>query len=135
MSIVEGHVIVLSLPFANGNPCTYKRPFLVIEKTNSILKLLNISSIEGKEHKLLFPSNVIIREYNPPLDYPSFLKLDELYVIDYFDELIRAIYKRRPPLNTNEFNRLLDRFSNYKNSNNVAEVKYMETMVKQLNFT
>jgi len=133
MNIVEGHVLVLNLPFANGTPCKYKRPFLVINKYDNILELLNVSSIKGKEKKLLYPSNEKIKKYFPPLDYPSFIKKDELYIIDSFPELASSIYKRRDPIQTTELSRLVEKYLVYRERHDVTEVKYIETTVKEIN--
>jgi hypothetical protein len=132
--IIPGHVLALQLPFANGAPCNAKRPFLVIDKNNGTLDLLNISSTRGKEKKLLYPSNEKIKNYFPPLDQPSFLKLDELYTIEYFNDLHKSIYKRRKPIIPSEFNRLLHKFYTYKQKNEVKAVRYIEKMVRQENF-
>lgn len=135
MKIIPGHVLALKLPFANGSQYPTKRPFLVIENNdNKTLELLNISTIKGKERKLLFKSNTKIEKYSPPLDEPSFLKMDELYIIDYFDDLYQSIYKRRDPLDSDEFNRLCDEFYKYKYTNKVTEVRYSKPFVFQENF-
>ncbi|MEK4302383.1 hypothetical protein MKY30_23785 [Oceanobacillus sp. FSL W8-0428] len=131
--IIAGHVLALKLPFANGAPCNSKRPFLVINKNNNTLDLLNISSTRGKEKKLLYKSNEKIRKFFPPLDQPSFVKLDELYTIDEFHELHKSIYKNRDPIDTNEYDRILEKFSIYKATNSVLSVKYIEQKVKEEN--
>ncbi|WP_101844202.1 hypothetical protein [Halobacillus sp. Marseille-P3879] len=134
MPIIAGHALVLSLPFANGTPCNYKRPFLVIENyNNSSLDLLNVSSIRGKERKLLFPSNERINNFNPPLDAPSFIKMDELYTIDYFEDLHKSIYKRRSPIDSSELSRLVNEYTKYSAQNPVTQVRYIETTVRQRN--
>ena len=56
----------------------YKRPYLIVKVCVGYIEVLNISSTKGKEHKLLFPNNKEIKLYNPPLDKPSFVKLDSL---------------------------------------------------------
>ncbi len=133
MNIIVGHVLVLKLPFANGAPCFSKRPFLVIDKKDQTLDLLNISSTKGKERKLLFPSNLRIKKFYPPLDNPSFIKMDELYTIDNFDELHKSLYKNRPPIITEEVNRIISEYSKYRFENEVTSVKYLELQVKNEN--
>lgn len=61
---------------------------LVVENDikNKIIKMINVSSTKGKEHRLLFDENIEINNYSP-LPVPSFAKLDALYMIDYFKEL------------------------------------------------
>lgn len=131
--IIAGHVLALRLPFANGNLCKTKRPFLVLKNENNNLELLNISSTKGKERKLLYSSNVKINNYYPPLDYPSFLKLDELYIISHFDDLKNSVYKGRDPIITNEFNRLYHEFCVYEQNYIVSKIKQFETSVRQDN--
>ncbi len=133
MTIVPGHVLALSLPFANGTPCNYKRPFLVIDKNENTLDLLNVSSVRGKERKLLFPSNEKINDFNPPLDQPSFIKMDELYTIEFFTDLYKSIYKRRPPINPPELSRLTNKYMKYEAQYEVKQVKYLEILVRQEN--
>lgn len=133
MAIVPGHVLVLKLPFASGAPCLRPRPFLVIDRNEDTLDLINVSSSRGKERKLLFESNEPIEKYYPPLDYPSFIKMDELYTIDYFEELHNQIYKRRPPLDSDELTRLTYEYMEYREKNEIAHVRYFETMVKEEN--
>lgn len=133
MAIIPGHVLVLKLPFADGAPCIKPRTFLVIDNNDSTLDLLNVSSTIGKERKLLFPSNKRIEVYNPPLDYPSFVKLDSLYTIEYFEDLHKSIYKRRPPLDSNELSGLTDEYLKYKERHGVTSVKYVEAFVRQEN--
>lgn len=134
MGIIPGHVLALKFPFANGTPCNTKRPFLVIDKKDGNLDLLNISSTRGKERKLLFSSNEKIINWDPPLDQPSFLKMDELYTIDYFEELYKSIYKGRSPINSDEFSRLVGEFMKYQERQEVTHVKYIETMIRQENY-
>lgn len=134
MPIKLGHVLALNLPFANGAPCKYKRPFLVIDKNSSTLDLLNIASVKGKERKLLFPSNELIKVFNPPLDQPSFIQKDELYTISRFYDLNKSIYKRRPPLHHKELERLIEAYMVYQAKNRVTHVEYAEHKVREINF-
>jgi|SRR5699024_4436725 len=131
--VIVGHVLALRLPFANGNLCNFKRPFLVISKDGNNLSLLNISSTKGKERKLLFDSNCKIVDYYPPLDKPSFVKLDELYKIEHFDTLYQSIYKGREGINNGELKRLMSEYNNYKTKYQVRLVTRSIDQVKRDN--
>jgi hypothetical protein len=75
VNIQPGNGLYLKLPhFADGGG-GYKRPFLVvnIEKSKRRIFLLNISSVNGKEHKLIRDSNELLLQYNPPFRVPSFI--------------------------------------------------------------
>ncbi len=66
------------ITFADGCSPLYVRVYLVVEVSTSEISILNISSTRGKEHKLLFPTNLEIKNYDPPFNEPSFVKLDSL---------------------------------------------------------
>lgn len=76
MDFAAGQGILGRIPFANGNMPEYDRP--VISVNADYIEVLIISSIKGKERKLLFPSNERLKIYDPPFDKPSFVKLDSL---------------------------------------------------------
>jgi len=78
MDFAAGQGILGRIPFANGNMPEYDRPYLVISVNADYIEVLIISSIKGKERKLLFPSNERLKIYDPPSDKPSFVKLDSL---------------------------------------------------------
>ena len=67
-----------SIRFVDGIMPAYDRPYLVVGVYDDHIDVLNVSSIKGKEHKLLFPSNREIVHYSPPFSVPSFVKLDSL---------------------------------------------------------
>lgn len=46
---------------------------------------MNVSSVAGKERKLLFPANRRIAKYDPPFLVDSFVKLDSLVTISLAD--------------------------------------------------
>lgn len=89
--IIPGHGLWMKIFFANGSPCEYARPFLVIENKGSFVNALNISSLKGKFHKLGYDSNTKLPSYNPPFRVPSMVKMDELYQIEVCSELTNAI--------------------------------------------
>lgn len=135
MNIVSGHGLLLKLDFADGAPCRCKRTFLVInvDQNTNRLELLNVSSIEGKEHKLLFETNERLNNHKPPFNLPSFVKMDALYEVDYFPELEKRILHNRQPYNTQELNRIVDKFNAIKLSQKFSSASYTINQVKTAN--
>ena len=82
-----GQALLGEVEFVDGAKPEYKRPYLIVEvdNNNCKIKILNISSVKGKEHKLKFGTNYEIIKYNPPFRYPSFAKLDSLKEITFAD--------------------------------------------------
>lgn len=89
MDIQPGNGLMLQIPYADGAPGNYPRPFLVIgtSEENKEITLLNVSSVKGKETKLLMESNELLKKFNPPFMRPSFVKVDALYKVEYCAEL------------------------------------------------
>lgn len=115
MKIRQGVGIRIQSCFADGTICPYKRPFLVIDfdTTNGTIKMLNVSSVLGKERKLLFKSNKLIKKYKPPFIDPSFVKLDELYEIQYFSNLDKSVVHNADVLDEDELNEILNEYRDY----------------------
>jgi len=67
--------------FVDGTYPQYDRTYLIVSVTSDHVGILNVSSIAGKEHKLLFPTNRKIINYNPPFLKDSFVKLDSLVYV------------------------------------------------------
>lgn len=89
MNIEEGHLLKFIPPILDGNSLSNKKRYMLVinsDSQNNIIKMINVSSIKGKEHKLLYDSNIEIKEYMP-LPVPTFAKLDALYTIDNFEGL------------------------------------------------
>lgn len=137
MNIIPGHGLLLKIPFADGAPCINNRPFLVINTNieKKSIELLNVSSIRGKEHKILFDSNEVIYNYKPPFKFPSFVKLDALYTIEYFPELESKITHNGDTIHPDEFRRIIDRFYAYRFTNDILTASYNQDDIKSLNFT
>lgn len=87
--IEKGHFLYFTPPkLAGGNEGTKKRYMLVIENDtiDNSIKMINVSSLKGKEYNLLYDSNLNIKNFKP-LKVPSFAKLNTTYIIDNFDNL------------------------------------------------
>lgn len=73
-----GQGVLGRIPFKDGEIPRYDRTYLVVGIDSTNIELLNVSSVIGKEHKLLFPHNKLIVNFNPPFVKSSFVKLDSL---------------------------------------------------------
>lgn len=80
-----GQGILGVIPFKDGNTPSKPRTYLIVKVTSTHISVLNVSSVAGKEHKLLFSSNRQINNYNPPFLKESFVKLDSLVTISQSD--------------------------------------------------
>ena len=82
---IQGQCIIGCVPFKDGTPSLYRRPYLVvhIDDERQEVHILNISSIAGKEHKLNFPSNIPLNHSMPPLTQASFVKVDSCQQISF----------------------------------------------------
>lgn len=133
--IQAGNGIYLKLPYFADGGTGYARPFLIIE-TNELLNqllLLNVSTIQGKEHKLTISSNEILKNYFPPFKKPSFVKMDVLYTVEYFSDLNKLIFKSRL-LNFSELNRIQNKYREYRQTNHVKIISFDEKMIRNVNF-
>lgn len=72
----ERQGILGNIPFLDGKEPEYLRTYLIVRADEYGITVLNVSSIKGKEHKLLYPTNYPLKNYNPPFRKPSFVKLD-----------------------------------------------------------
>ncbi|WP_261133789.1 hypothetical protein [Bacillus sp. Marseille-Q3570] len=136
MNITIGQGLWLKMPFADGGKCNYERPFLVIriDSQNNKLLLLNVSSIKGKTHKLLFDSNKRLPKYNPPLSEPSFVKLDALYTIEYYNDLQTKLLSNGRQYDYEELQRITQLFDTYRKiKKNVLEVTYDQKTLIAIN--
>ena len=90
MTFVIGQGILGKIRFNDGEIPSYKRTYLIVGTHANYIEVLNVSSTQGKEHKLLFKSNWKIINYYPPFQKPSFVKLDSLTKVPtkYYQNLI-----------------------------------------------
>ena len=110
------------------------RYMLVVEynETDKIVKMVNVSSLKGKEHKLLYSSNIEINNYTP-LPVPSFAKLDVLYIIDYFKELDEYIAFEKQKLNNSQFKYLNKCRLDYMKNTQIEIIQYTEQEFNKYN--
>jgi hypothetical protein len=117
MNVEPGQGFYLQIPyFGDGETALKPRTFLVISVTHNTVAVLNVSSLVGKESKLLIPSNEKINNFKPPFLMPSFVKLNVIYEIEYFPEIKRAILHNAQRLDDIEFKRILIKLNTYQRS-------------------
>lgn len=85
MNIRIGQGIFGAAPYPDGEFPKYKRPYLVVGISENYIEVLTVSSTAGKEHKLLFSTNIRLKNFKPPFLYDSFVKLDSLTKIKISD--------------------------------------------------
>lgn len=122
MAFVPGQVLLLKIRFAKGTVSKLARLLLIIEVTDNQIFALNVSTVQGKEHKLLFPSTCNIRKFNPPFDHASFVSFNELYAIELFDSFHPRVLGQT--VDVNELRTIQEAFDEYKK-------KYIVTIVTQ----
>ncbi len=117
MTYRKGQGILGRIRFTDGSMPGYDRTYLIVETGENYIKTLNVSSLRGKEHKLLMPSNIEILNYNPPFLKPSFVKLDSLTktIVDGHEEL--RILHGGECLDQNELKNILNELNDFRNGN------------------
>lgn len=123
-----GQGLLLSLDFADGGLCKAQRTFLIIEVTDKKVRLLNVSSIEGKERKLAFSSNEKINKYRPPFMKKSFCKMDAVYIIPNNPIIDSYILAEGRSMHPEELSRILLKYQYYRENNeiNIADINLIE---------
>lgn len=109
MDIHVGQGIWGKTQFKDGPFPEYSRPYLVVEVCDSRIGVLTISSTAGKEHKLFYPSNYKITDYNPPFERSSFVKLDSLTYISISEIKNFKILHNGDCLNESELNIIINK--------------------------
>ena len=85
-----GQVIVGRLTFEDGTLPDYRRPYLVVHDEAKEIKVLVISTVLGKEHKLNYPANIPLQNAIPPLSRPSFVKVDSCQTVSFGDAALNT---------------------------------------------
>lgn len=100
------------IPFLDGKEPEYPRTYLIVRADEYGITVLNVSSIKGKEHKLLYPTNYPLKNYNPPFRKPSFVKLDSAVYVpaDKFELYQIKTLHSGDPLNELDFSEIKRRF-------------------------
>lgn len=78
---IVGQGLYGRIRFRDGCMPEYDRTYLLVDIKQDAVGLINVSSIAGKERKLLFPSNRPLVNENPPFLKKCFVKMDSLVYI------------------------------------------------------
>lgn len=131
----EGIFLYFIPPLLSGGETGKKaRYMLVVEysKSDNIVKMINVSSLKGKEHNLLYSSNIEIINYKP-LKVPTFAKVNTLYTIDYFKDLEKYIAFEGQTLEEEQFI-YIDKYRlNYMREKKTEILQYTENEFKKIN--
>lgn len=123
----EGMILYFApYKYSNGslNYESKKRLMLIVGINKNYIKAINITKYEGKENKLVFKSNVLIRNGIPPLKVLSIAKLNDTYIIENFIGIEKYLYNNGEKLNKDEYNKIKEKI--YKNTLNNT---YKEEMI------
>lgn len=123
----EGMILYFApYKYSNGtlNSERKKRLMLVVSITESFIRAINITKYEGKEIKMAYKSNMLIRNGIPPLKVLSIAKLDDTYLIENFAGIEKYIYNNGIKLNEQEYKKIKERM--HKNTINKI---YTENMI------
>lgn len=115
INILEGQFLSFIPPKLAGGESGTKNRYMLVTKndvTNNKIEMINVSSIKGKEHKLIYDSNIIINNYFP-LPKPSFAKLDTIYLLDNFEDLNRYIAFKGERISENELINIINQRIEY----------------------
>lgn len=94
-----------------------KNRYMLVTKNdfeNNTIEMINVSSIKGKENKLIYNSNIIINNYSP-LPVPTFAKLDTIYLLDNFVGLEKYVAFNGIKLGKTEFESIIKQRYEYIN--------------------
>ena len=94
---------------------------MVITNNSNFIQMINISKVQGKEHKMLVTGNKRLKDFKP-FRIPSFAKADTLYTIEYFPELEEFISFGGQKLNEEDFNNILLERGKYINKTNNIKI-------------
>ncbi len=83
-----------------------------LDTKNNIIEMINVSSTKGKEKRLIYDSNISIKNYYP-LHAPSFAKLKTLYKLYSIKEAEICIAFNGTKLDTNELNNIKNEREEY----------------------
>ncbi len=137
MKIEEGQILKFIPPLLDGNSQENKKRYMLVincDDENNLIKMLNVSSLKGKEHKLIYDSNIEIKNHSP-LPVPTFVKLDTMYMIDNFNDLQNFISFDGVKLDNAELSNIkLERYNYIKDSKPTNVINFTEEDFKSSNF-
>ena len=119
--IEERQILNFIPPKLDGIKSNDSRRYMVITNNSNIIQMINISKVQGKEHKMLVTGNKRLKDFKP-FRIPSFAKADTLYTIEYFPELEEFISFGGQKLNEEDFNNILLERGKYINKTNNIKI-------------
>ena len=108
-----GQCIWVRIKYIDGIGIPKRRPYLIVGVNGNKIKVLTVSSTEGKEHKLGFKSNYRLINFKSPFTKDSFVKLDSLQELE-LDNINYSIGDNGRVLNNYDINEILLRLEEYK---------------------
>ncbi len=110
-----GQGILAKIKFVDGAIPDKNRTYIIVEvsEDGKKIKVLNVSSVKGKEHKLAFPSNQRLKKYNPPFLRDSFVKLDSLTEVYSSDFSSIVVLNNGNKLDGDEMEMIIQKLSAY----------------------
>lgn len=127
MKIEEGHILNFVPPQLDGDSFNNKKRYMLVlecDFESNTLRMINVSSIKGKEHKLLYDSNLEIKNYFP-LPVPTFAKIDTIYMIDNFENLQNFISFNGLKLDAGELENIkLERYKYIRRAKQTNVINY-----------
>lgn len=119
---------------AGGNEGTKKRYMLVIDNDiiDNSIKMINVSSLRGKEYNLLYESNINIKHFKP-LPVPSFAKLNTTYIIDDFKELENYKSFNNAKLSEEQMQEIEGKRTQFIKNNEIETIQYTAEEFKRYN--
>lgn len=133
--IQEGCFLRFVPPVLSGNSIGNKNRYMLVVENNdkeNVIKMINVSSLKGKEHNLLYVSNIEINNYSP-LPVPTFAKVGTLYTIDYFEELEDYVAFDGVTINEIQFKYINNYRLNYMKDKEIEIIQYTEEEFKRKN--
>lgn len=112
-----GQGVLAKIPYKNGIGTPKLRPYLIvgINYESCKIKILNISTLQGKEVKLIYyKTNIRLHNYNPPFVKESFVKIDSCQEIDFGQAEKFKLLCGGKVLEESELNKILLRLKQYE---------------------
>jgi len=81
-----GQGVLAKIKYKDGFGTPKNRPYLIvgIDYEGCKIKILNVSTVQGKETKLVrYKTNIKLIKYNPPFIRESFVKIDSSQNVDF----------------------------------------------------
>lgn len=120
--IQAAQAVLLQLPFPNGKEGIYPRPYIILEVSNHVILALTTRSIEGKEERY-YPSDIVVEQYNPPLQRESVVQLYAIYEIENFVGIEFALLAKGQKLQEESFHKICAAFEDYKKNHDIIVVR------------